>query len=91
MKPRKPFATREQRTAWQAECRREAARRMTRRLIKQLRHLAEEPAPPGQRQLAQQYRVARARHVKELQREREDAAISRHLADELQMDLALAN
>jgi hypothetical protein len=91
MKPRAQFATRTQREAWQAECRHEAAKRMLRRLMRELSRVAREPAPPGQHQLAQQYRLARARHVKALKRQREDAATSRQLADDLQMDLALVN
>ena len=63
---------------------------MLRRLMRELSRVAREPAPPGQHQLAQQYRLARAQHVKAL-RQREDVVPSRHLVDELQMDLALVN
>jgi hypothetical protein len=48
-------------------------------------------APPGQRQLAQQYRRARKAHVEALKRQREEVAASCQLADDLQMDLALVN
>jgi hypothetical protein len=90
MKIRKQFATTAQRAAWQAECRREAAKRMLRRLMRELSRVAREPLPPGQHQLAQQYRVARAAHVNALQRERDADNIERVkiAMDELQMDLA---
>ena len=55
MKPHKQFATTRAARGVASRMRREAARRMTRRLIKQLRHLASEPVPPGQHRLAQQY------------------------------------
>jgi hypothetical protein len=91
LKPRTPFASVAQRTAWQAECRREAAKRMLRRLMRELSRVAREPVPPDQRRLAAEYRRARAAHVKALKRQREDVAISRHVTDGLQMDLALVN
>jgi hypothetical protein len=85
MKPRKQFATREQRAAWQAECEREATRRMLRRLLKQLRQLAVQPVPKDQYRLATEYRRARAAHVKTLQRERDERA--RAIMDERQLEL----
>jgi hypothetical protein len=85
MRPRKQFATREQRVAWQNECRREATRRMLRRLMRELSRVAREPAPPGQHQLAQRYRVARAEHVKALQRERDERVQA--FVDERQLEL----
>jgi hypothetical protein len=91
MNPRTPFATAAQLQARQAECRRDASKRMLRRLMRELSRVAREPVPPGQHQLAQQYRVARAAHVKALKRQREDAVISRQLVDDLQMDPALVN
>jgi hypothetical protein len=72
MKNRKPFAAVAQRQAWQAECQREAAKRMLARLMRELSRVAREPVPLGQHQLAQQYRSARAAHVKTLQRERDE-------------------
>jgi hypothetical protein len=89
MRP-KSFAGPEQRAAWQAECRREAAKRMLRRLMRELSRVAREPAPPGQHRLAQEYRLLRAQHVKALRQREDVAATSRHLADG-QMDLALVN
>jgi hypothetical protein len=89
MRTRKPFATREQRQAWQSECRREAAKRMLRRLMRELSRVAREPAPPGQHRLAQEYRLARAQHVKALQRERDGRVLA--FVDTRQMDLALVN
>ena len=85
MRTRKPFATREQRQAWQSECRREAAKRMLRRLMRELSRVAREPVPPGQHQLAQQYRIARAKHVKALQRERDERVQA--FVDERQLEL----
>lgn len=85
MKIRKPFATHEQRVAWREECEREAAKRMLRRLIRQASRLAREPVPPEQRRLAQQYRVARAAHVKALQRERDERV--KAIVDERQLEL----
>lgn len=68
MKTRKPFATIAQREAWQAECRREATKRMIRQLMRQLK-----PAFSDQHRLAQEYRDARAAHIK-AQRERKQCA-----------------
>jgi hypothetical protein len=84
MNPRKPFAT-VQLQAWQAECRREATKRMLRRLMRKLSRAAREPVPLGQHQLAQQYRVARAQHLKALQRERDDRV--KAAVDGLQLEL----
>jgi hypothetical protein len=81
----KPFATVAQRQAWQAECRREAAKRMLRRLVRQLSREAREPAPPGQHQLAQQYRVARREHLKVLKLERDERV--KAIVDERQLEL----
>jgi hypothetical protein len=85
MKIRRQFATREQRAAWQAECRRESAKRMLRRLMRELSRVAREPVPPGQHQLAQQYRVARAQHVKALRLERDERVQA--AVDERQLEL----
>ena len=63
MKTHKQFATVTQHQAWQAECQREATKRMLRRLMKQLSRLAQEPVPVGERRLAQEYRLLRAQHA----------------------------
>ena len=85
MKNRKPFATVAQRQAWQLECRREAAKRMLRRLMRELSRVAREPVPPGQHQLAQQYRLARVQHVKALRLERDERVQA--FVDERQLEL----
>lgn len=85
MKNRQPFATASQRQAWQAECEREATRRMLRKLLKQLRQLAVQPVPKDQYRLAQEYRRARAAHVKALQRERDGRV--KAIIDERQLEL----
>ena len=86
---RTQFASRQQREAWQLECRREAAKRMLRRLMRELSRVAREPAPPGQHRLAQEYRLARAQHVKALRLERDERVLA--FVDTRQMDLALVN
>jgi hypothetical protein len=85
MKPRKPFASVAQRQAWQSECRREATKRLLRQTMKQLSRLAQEPAPPGQRQLAAEYRRARKAHVEALRCEREEPV--QVFVDERQLEL----
>jgi hypothetical protein len=85
MKPRKPFATTAQRQAWQAECRHEAAKRMLRRLMRELSRQVREPVPPGQHQLAQQYRLLRAQHMKTLRLERDERMQA--FVDERQLEL----
>lgn len=86
MKTRRQFATREQRAAWRAERERKAAKRMLARLMRQLSRQAREPVPQEQRRLAQEYRVARAAHVKALQRERDERV--KAILDTRQMELA---
>jgi hypothetical protein len=85
MKKRKPFAAVAQLQAWQSECRREAAKRMLRRLMRELSRVAREPVPPGQHQLAQQYRLLRAQHVKALRLERDEPALA--FVDDRQLEL----
>jgi hypothetical protein len=87
MKNRKPsFTSDAQRRAWQNECRHEAAKRMLRRLMRELSRVAREPVPPGQHRLAQQYRlVALAAHVKALRDGREEWA--QVFVDERQLKL----
>lgn len=86
MKKRKQFATNAQRAAWQDECRREAAKRMLRRLMRELSRVAREPVPPDQHRLAQQYRAARAAHVRSLRCERDERMNA--IMDKHQLELA---
>jgi hypothetical protein len=85
MKEHRPFASVSQRQAWPAECRREAAKRMLRRLMRELSRQVREPAPPGQHRLAQEYRLLRAQHVKVLRLERGERVQA--FVDERQLEL----
>jgi hypothetical protein len=85
MKEHRAFATVSQRQAWQSECRREAAKRMLRRLTRELSRQIREPVPSGQHQLAQQYRLLRAQHVRALRLERGERVLA--FVDERQLEL----
>jgi hypothetical protein len=85
MKSNKSFATIAQRQAWQAECERNAAQRMLRRLMRQVSRQARELVLRDQRRLAQEFRDASAAHVKALQRERDERV--RVVVDERQLEL----
>jgi len=92
MKTRRQFATATQRAAWQAECQREATKRMLRRLMKQLSRVAQEPVPVGEHRLAQEYRLLRAQHVKalrldKLRRDEEVIECVQAQTGELQLEL----
>jgi hypothetical protein len=90
MKIRKQFATVAQRQAWQNECQRNATKRMLRQLMRKLSRLAQEPVPVGQRQLAAEYRRARAAHIASLRcgRDAGDTERVKTAMNELQIELA---